>query len=170
MKLLCECTFVTLALATTPVVAGTYKCTVNGQTTYSDVPCGDKAIVVRSAPAMEGASGSNIYRQLDARVISALSEGDIGRAESLAVTAEHWQLINQAKRDAAADAAVKRAELDRAKQLRATQAATDATNALAKQNARPIQCVSNSYTSGGGNSYGGTTGFGATTSGTTVCR
>ena len=150
-----------------PTLAQTYKCTVAGQVTYSDQPCGAKASIVHSAPAMQGATGSNLTRQLDARVAAAIAEGDIGRAESLAVTADQWQMINQAKRDLAADAAVRRAEVDRAKQLKATQAAADAA---AKQASKPTRCVTTSNTLGMGNSYGYGTSVAATTTGVTTCR
>ena len=144
--------------------AQTYKCVVNGQTQYSDQPCGAATTVIRSSAAMQGASGStaagsNVMRQLDAAVATALSDGDIARAESLAVTAEQWQMVNQAKRNAAMDVAARRAEIDRAKQLKATED-------LAREAARPRKCVTNSHTSG----FIGDTTISANTTGVTTCK
>ena len=84
---------------------------------------------------------------------------NIGRAESLAVTSEQWQAINQVKRDAAMNAATQRAELDRAEQFKETEY-------LARGAARQRNCTTRSNTSG---YFGGTT-VEATTTGVTTCR
>ena len=103
--------FIFSLILLTPLLARAevYKCVDNkNKVTYSQSPCNN----VKSITKLEiennlqnAANNQNenvpikspIIKQLDASVAGAIARGDFERAERLAVTAEQWNMINQAK-------------------------------------------------------------------------
>ncbi|MDD2933071.1 MAG: DUF4124 domain-containing protein [Methylotenera sp.] len=89
------------------VKAEVYKCVDNkNKVTYSQTPCNNvKSITKLDVEKNSQYSTNNqniptkspIIKQLDASVAGAIARGDIEYAERLAVTAEQWNMINEAK-------------------------------------------------------------------------
>ncbi|MDP2229938.1 DUF4124 domain-containing protein [Methylotenera sp.] len=84
--------------------AEVYKCKdSHNKTIYSDKPCsiglGSKLDINTNSPQnSQPVEKSPVIRQLDASVAGAIAQGDLSRAESLAVTKEQWESIATAKR------------------------------------------------------------------------
>ncbi|GAB3542865.1 hypothetical protein GCM10027343_15570 [Noviherbaspirillum agri] len=85
--------------------AQVYKCKdEKGSTIYSDNPCTSNGNQTRtdiptSSTLPPVSTESPLSRQLDNAVRRAISNGDLNHAESLAMTAQHWEWIASAKKD-----------------------------------------------------------------------
>jgi len=89
--------------------AEVYKCIdKKNKVSYSQTPCNDvktnTKLDIENNPQYSNInqeqntpSKSPIVKQLDASVAGAIARGDISHAERLAVTAEQWSMINEAK-------------------------------------------------------------------------
>lgn len=100
-----------LAFAVT-AEAGMFKCTnAQGAVEFSDKPCINAQRVetfsaqdnrISGPPSARGSGNPNLDA-VTSQVRIALSKKDIPRAKGLAVTAEHWSMIEVAERQATAD-------------------------------------------------------------------
>ena len=98
-----------IAAAGSSFAQTTYRCkTPSGGTVFSDAPCtsGAKQESVTTGGAMEtqsrapdtaGTARNNNAALLDSKVAEAVGSGDFTRAESLALTPQHWQMISDAE-------------------------------------------------------------------------
>lgn len=139
------------------------KCTgPDGRITYSDVLCAttsksaqtlDELSAPRGyqSPSAERPSQTSIYeREISGKIGAHLLQNNYERAEALAITPEHYQMIADARRDK------KNYELDRKAAARA---------------ARPTVCRSFGIVNGSASNFGGpVTSYNGFSSGTTVCN
>lgn len=117
-------------LIATMVFAGTAygqarKCTgPDGKVTYSDVLCSTASksaetlvpLQPSAAPQPNRPSQASVYeRELSGKIASYLAQNDFDHATSLAVTAEHFQMITAARQSRLDDEAKKKAEAKAAK-------------------------------------------------------
>lgn len=85
--------------------AQVYRCTEGGKTILQQTPCMGSGTMVAppSSPSTPqpqqryDAGGSASARDLTALVAGAVAQRDYRRAQELAVTSEHWDMISQAK-------------------------------------------------------------------------
>jgi hypothetical protein len=98
---------IALLLIALPAQAQVYKCTSQeGGVVYSDSPCTSGNI--QTLPGITGESSGAVtpnlarkpavIQQLDTAVKSAIAMNDIGRAEALATTQEHWEWIAEVRK------------------------------------------------------------------------
>lgn len=130
-----------LFLLTAPAHAQLRKCTgPDGKVTYSDVLCNTAS--TKTSQTLEAPipgtqpPQSNVYgRELTRKIVEYLQRGDFDHADTLATTAEHRQMISDARQA--------RLESEEAKKA-------------AKRAARPTVCGTSGYIGPGG-VYSGTT-------------
>lgn len=142
-----------------------HKCTApNGKVTYSDVMCATTAQTVQTLdatpqravrndyqPRSEQRPQANVYeREISGKIGAHLLQNNFERAEALAVTPEHYQMIADARRNKQNHELEKKA---------------------AEQAARPVVCKTYGQSSGVAlNIGGGLTTYSGASSGKTVCK
>lgn len=108
MRLVVPCIAAMLALPAMAQAADVYRCAMpDGKVEFRSSPCPSGAkeskTATSSAPrdqdeiAAAALAESPIVRQANAAIAAALNEGDIAKAERLAVTKEQWAMVNAAK-------------------------------------------------------------------------
>lgn len=152
-----------LALAAGSSQAQLRKCTApDGKVTYSDVLCSTTSKSAQTIEAMQAPARSSyqaqpaqqsqaaLYeREISGKIGSHLLQNNYERAEALATTPEHYQMIADARRDK------QNYELDKKAAARA---------------ARPTVCRSFGVSNGYVNNYGYGSTYSGVNHGTTVCN